>query len=55
MLESASGGGVSALGGLLPGGCLLRRGICSQGVSAPGGLSAHVGGCLLPGEGGVYS
>ena len=44
------GGGVgvvSALGDLLMGGCLLRGGVCSQGVSAPEwGCSM---GCLLQG------
>ena len=33
---------------LLPGGCLLRWGVCSGGMSAPGGL---LRGCLLQGVG----
>ena len=46
------------------GGCLLRGGVCSGGVSAPGGLGVYSGavcfggGCLLPGVcswGGVCS
>ena len=34
---------------LLPGGCLLRGGVCSGGVSALGGGVCSQGGCLLPG------
>ena len=40
--------GVPALGGLLPGSCLLR-GVCSGGVSAPGGV------CSLGGWVGAWS
>ena len=63
MLESASGGGVSAPGVSAPRGCLLGggsllQGVSALGVSAPGGLllgGCAPGGCLLwggvlPGE-----